>query len=92
MIAQCMIEQGMTDKRVKSMDIPLIRRLFLHAPGDAKSFYKNRGFTAPPAEFNQWRRSPYSLWQMDIADRSAGLKLDWYLKFREWYNETYPFI
>jgi len=29
---------------------------------------------------------------MDIGDCSAGLKFDWYLKFKEWYNAVYPFI
>jgi len=61
MITQCMIEQGMIYKPAVRIEVPLVQRLFLHAPSEARTFYKNRGFHIPPAEFNAWRRPPYSL-------------------------------
>jgi len=92
MITQCMIEQGRIYKPAVRIEVPFVQRLFLHAPSEAKRFYMKLGFTIPPAEFNAWRRPPCSLLQMDVGGWNKELKLEWFLKFKDWFNVTYPII
>ena len=87
-----MIEQGVINKPVKRRVGPFVQRLFLHAPSEAKRFYNKLGVTIPSAEFNKWKRLPYSLIQIDVEGYEKELELEWYLKFKEWYNATYSII